>query len=158
MSGSVWVASYVLLWLAVLALGVTVLALLRQIGVLHTRLRPLGGHPANEGPPVGMPAPTLAGVEYSSASTTLLAFTSPTCAICASLLPGIDALRRQYKDVAVQVISHGPGTEVTFDAFAVASTPYVVLVDDDGLVSNKGVVNSLEQVEVMMEGAPATRA
>jgi hypothetical protein len=74
------------------------------------------------------------------------------------LLPGIDALRRQYKDVQVQVISHGPGTEVTFDAFRVSSTPYVILVDGDGLVAGKGVANSLEQVEVMLDGAAGARA
>src|SRR5687768_13784593 len=68
MSGSVWIASYVLLWLAVLALGATVLALLRQIGVLHARLRPLGGHPAGEGPEIDSQAPTLAGVDYERAS------------------------------------------------------------------------------------------
>ena len=42
MTGDVWIVSYVLLWLAVLGLSVMVVALLRQVGVLHTRLRPFG--------------------------------------------------------------------------------------------------------------------
>lgn len=41
MEGSVWVASYVLLWLTVLGLAAAVVALLRQIGVLHARLHSL---------------------------------------------------------------------------------------------------------------------
>jgi hypothetical protein len=38
MSGGVWMASYAALWAAVIVLLVMVLALVRQIGVLHTRL------------------------------------------------------------------------------------------------------------------------
>jgi len=41
MDGTIWIVSYVLLWIAVVVLGFTVIALLRQIGVLHTRVAPL---------------------------------------------------------------------------------------------------------------------
>ena len=50
MTGSVWIVSYVMLWVAVVVLGVTVVALLRQIGVLHLRVAPMGVHFAGRGP------------------------------------------------------------------------------------------------------------
>ena len=53
-----------LLTLAVLVLGVLVLALYRQVGVLSLRVAPRGAlELESEGPPVGTPAPALAGLE-----------------------------------------------------------------------------------------------
>jgi thiol-disulfide isomerase/thioredoxin len=152
-SGSVWVASYVLLWIAVLVLSVLVIALLRQVGVLHARLRPMGVHFAGEGPERLKPAPALDGVSWSDRRMTLVAFTSPTCEICKGLVPALQVLDRQYPDVGLVVLDHGPETAATFAAFNVSSTPYVVAVDGDGVVQGRGVANSLEQVEVLLEEA-----
>ena len=152
MSGSVWVASYVLLWLAVVALSLAVVALLRQVGVLHARLRPLGAHVAGEGPAVGAPAPRSDDVDYAASSLTVLAFTSPRCDVCRSLIPSLPYLERDYADdVRVVVLDHGPATAALFSAFNVHSTPYFVTVGPDGLVRGGGVANSLEQVEVLVE-------
>ena len=152
MSGGVWVASYVVLWLAVIGLSFTVVALLRQLGVLHARLRPLGVHAANEGPVVGAAAPPSARLDYGAARLTLLAFTSERCDVCRSLVPSLPFLRRDYAaDVAVVVLDHGPATAELFSAFNVSSTPYFVAVDTEGVVRGGGVANSLEQVEVLLE-------
>jgi hypothetical protein len=148
-SGSVWIASYVLLWLAVLVLAVTVVALLRQIGVLHARLRPVGTHFAGEGPERLAPAPPA--FDYARASMTLVAFFSPSCEICHALRPGLAAIRRSYRGVEVQVVEHGPGTEEVFAAFNVRSTPYFVTVDEAGIVKVRGIANTLDQLEVMLE-------
>ena len=51
--------SNVLLWIAVLLLGALVLALLRQIGVLHERVAPAGALVSQRGPAVGERAPVL---------------------------------------------------------------------------------------------------
>lgn len=153
MSGGVWIASYVLLWIAVLVLGFAVVALLRQIGVLHTRLRPLGVHFAGEGPEQHAPAPLPERFDYAATRLTLVAFTSPGCTICAGLLPGLRALDEQYRDVALEIVDHGPATLNVFAAFNVRSTPYLVAVDERGIVQARGVANSLEQVEVMIEEA-----
>jgi methylamine dehydrogenase accessory protein MauD len=152
MSGSVWVASYVLLWLAVVVLGLAVVALLRQVGVLHARLHPLGVHFGGEGPDVGTPAPTVAGLSYAAADLTLLAFTSPTCEVCALLKPSFEVIRRDYRDVQVAVVDLAD-VPATFDAFKVRSTPYLVAVDRAGSVRGRGVANSLEQVEELLEEA-----
>jgi thiol-disulfide isomerase/thioredoxin len=150
--GSVWVASYVVLWLAVLVLTVAVIALLRQIGVLHARLHPLGAHFGGEGPALESAAPPVDGVDYGRASITLLAFTSASCAVCKVLTPSFDALRRDYRDVTVVEVDL-EGRRSVFDSFQVRSTPYVVAVGQDGIVRGRGVVNSLEQIEEVLEGA-----
>ena len=152
MNGSAWVASYVVLWLLVLVLSVAVVALLRQIGVLHARLHPLGAHFGGEGPALESDAPLVEGVDYAQSGTTLLAFTSPTCEVCKVLAPSLDALRRDYRDVHVHTVDLDVARSV-FDAFKVRSTPYVVAVDRAGVVRGRGVVNSLEQIEEVLEAA-----
>jgi thiol-disulfide isomerase/thioredoxin len=152
MSGGVWVASYVVLWLAVIGLSLLAVALLRQLGVLHARLRPLGVHGANQGPTVGAPAPPSTRLDYGGAPLTLVAFTSDRCDVCRSLVPSLPYLQRDYADaVRLVVLDHGPGTAELFSAFNVSATPYFVAVDRDGVVRGGGVANSLEQVEVLVE-------
>jgi hypothetical protein len=152
MSGSVWIASYVILWFVVLGLAVAVIALLRQIGVLHARLHPLGANFAGEGPALESQAPELGDVAYDEAPLTLLAFTSASCEICKVLEPSFDALRRGYPEVQLREVALESARSV-FDAFNVRSTPYAVAVDAGGVVRGRGVVNSLEQIEELLETA-----
>lgn len=153
MTGGVWIASYVMLWVTVGVLALTVVALLRQIGVLHARLAPLGVHFAGEGPERLAPAPALPDVDYGEAALTLVAFTAPGCAVCEQLLPALRALRGQYRDVVVREILNGPATTQVFGDFRVRSTPYFVAVDRAGIVQGRGVANSLEQIELLIEEA-----
>jgi thiol-disulfide isomerase/thioredoxin len=156
MSGSVWLVSYVLLWLAVLVLGFSVVALLRQVGVLHLRVAPMGVHFAGEGPELDMPAPAVAGLgpgndvlDYSDAEHTVLAFTSPGCEICQVLKPDLSRLDRAYDDVRFEFVDHDEHPEI-FGRFKVRSTPYLVAVDHHGLVRARGVANTIDQVEEML--------
>ena len=153
MSGGVWIASYVMLWVAVVVLGLAVIALLRQVGVLHGRLAPLGAHFGGEGPDRLAPAPPLHGHDYAASRLTLVAFTSPGCTICTRLRPGLRALQQQYGEVEVRTVELGPGTEPVFAAFRVRSTPYFVTVDGNGIVRGRGIANSLEQIEVLLDEA-----
>ena len=153
MNGSLWIASYVLLWVAVLALAFAVVALLRQVGVLHARLHPLGVHFAGEGPELGALATQLPDLDYGARSVTLVAFTSPTCEVCATLRPSLAAFERTYPDVQLRVFDLDDRTRPTFDAFNVRSTPYLVAVDRTGTVKGRGVANSLEQVEELVQEA-----
>jgi hypothetical protein len=150
-NGSVWIASYVLLWFAVLGLSVVVVALLRQVGVLHTRLRPLGVHFAGEGPEPSDVAPPLPGVDYAAAAMTLVAFSSPRCEVCEALLPSLRIMERQYDDLRLVEVELGEQARPVFSAFNVRSTPYVVTIDRAGMVQGRGIANSLEQVEVLVE-------
>lgn len=151
MNGTAWVVSYVALWLLVVVLAVAVVALLRQIGVLHARLAPLGTHFAGEGPELDEPAPAV-GLDYAAVPLTVLVFTSPTCVVCRELGPSVEAMRRQYRELRVEVVDLGRdrGGQPVFDAFNVRSTPYVVTVDRQGVVRGRGVANSLEQIEVLV--------
>lgn len=153
MTGAAWVVSYVALWVAVLVLAAAVVVLLRQIGILHARLLPTGVHPGGEGPPPGLPAPPVPGLDFGAAPLTLVAFTSPTCALCAALRPSLAALGRAYPEVAVHVVDSAQPTAPVFTAFNVGSTPYIVAVDRAGVVRGGGVANSLEQLEILLEQA-----
>lgn len=90
--------SNLLLWLLVVVLALVVLALARQVGVLHERIAPAGALATAAGPEVGEPAPELTvpslaetavsvGGADPLARRTLLFFLSPTCPVCKTLLP-----------------------------------------------------------------------
>ena len=150
MSGGLWIVSYVMLWVAVCVLGLVVVVLLRQIGVLHARLHPMGVHFAGEGPPLGDQAPHAGPFEYDT-PLTLVAFTSPSCPVCETLKPGLRAIDREYRDVRLVEIEAGDATRSTFRAFRVNNTPYVVAVDGSGVVQGRGVANSLDQIEELVD-------
>lgn len=146
-----WLVAFIALWLLVAVLAVAVVALLRQIGVLHQRLAPMGVHFASEGPELDRRAPAV-GIDWSISSLTVMLFTSPTCVLCRELKPSLDAFRRQYRELRVQTIDLESEAEI-FDAMAVRSTPYVVAVDSAGMVRGRGVANSLEQIEELVREA-----
>ena len=98
-----WLVAFLALWLVVAVLAVAVVALLRQIGVLHQRLAPMGVHFASEGPVLDAPAPGV-GIDWSVSTLTVLLFTSPTCVLCRELKPSLDAFRRQYRELRVQTV------------------------------------------------------
>ena len=62
------VVSNVVLWVAVVALSVAVLALLRQVGVLHERVAPAGALVSRDGPSVGAPAPVVDVADWEGRS------------------------------------------------------------------------------------------
>ncbi len=146
-----WLVAFFALWLVVAVLAIAMVALLRQIGVLHQRLAPMGVHFASEGPALDTAAPAV-GIDWSVSVLTVLLFTSPTCVLCRELKPSLDAFRRQYRELRVQTIDLESDAAV-FDAMAVRSTPYVVAVDAAGVVRGRGVANSLEQIEELVREA-----
>ncbi len=97
------IVSNVVLWVAVLALVAVVLALARQIGVLHERIAPMGALVMDHGPATGDVAPIVQATALDGRSLmlgapdarqTLLFFLSPTCPVCKKLLPAIRSLAR----------------------------------------------------------------
>ena len=93
--------SVVLLWVAVIALGVLLWALSRQVGVLFERVAPMGALVTDAGPAVGSPSPsfTLRGIQSEPVSLggpsdkpTLVFFLSPTCPVCKKLIPVLKAM------------------------------------------------------------------
>jgi methylamine dehydrogenase accessory protein MauD len=100
--------SNVVLWIVVLALLAVVLALTRQVGVLHERIAPAGALMINRGLTVGEQAPVIEVVDLNGQPlkigatredglSTLLLFLSPTCPVCETLLPVLLSSRKHEK-------------------------------------------------------------
>jgi hypothetical protein len=136
-----WTVSYVVLWAAVLSLAALVLALYRQVGVLHLRLGPGRAfeHEA-EGLPLGEPAP-------DGTAGRLMVFTSHDCPICAQIVPGLRPLASDHAIAVERVRYEDDRGRVLYEQFLVPGTPYAVYVDSAGYVRAKGTINTLEQLE-----------
>lgn len=169
--------------LSVLVLGliVMVFALARQIGILFERISPVGAMVNDTGPKLGevSPAfnlPSLTGglVQIGAASPrhTLIFFLSPTCPICKKLLPVLKSIRQSESWLDVMLASDGEeARHRTFIASAeleafpyviseqlgvtyrVSRLPFAVLLDGEGVVKAKGLVNSREQLESLFNAA-----
>jgi methylamine dehydrogenase accessory protein MauD len=122
--------SNALLWVAVIALALLVLALARQVGVLHERVAPVGALAMGRGPRVGeaapaIEAPTLAGARLAlggasaDARGTLLFFLSPSCPVCKALLPALHSVIVR-EDPTLRLVYASDGPEPEHRAFAEA--------------------------------------
>jgi methylamine dehydrogenase accessory protein MauD len=167
--------SNAVLWIAVVALAAVVVALVRQIGVLHERLRPAGALAIQSGPRVGEPAPVVEAVDLAGTAhaigapgrDTLLFFLSPSCPVCKALLPVLASLARD--GLRVVLASDGARDEhVAFVArerielpyvlstplglaHRVGKLPWAVLLDASGIVRAQGLVNTREHLESLLE-------
>jgi methylamine dehydrogenase accessory protein MauD len=173
------IVGQVLSWLVILALVVALLALARQVGVLHMRVAPAGALQTSGGPAVGGKAPTvpahtlegkdvIVGGPAKDVPLRLLMFVSATCPLCKGLIP---AARSFAKDERVELTFVGDddaqvqrsliaaqglesyrfinGPEVG-QAFEVGKLPYAVLLDAEGTILSKGLVNSREHLESLV--------
>ncbi len=173
------IASNIILWLVVIGLLVLVIALARQIGILHERVAPVGALMPMNGPRLGEQiashtVSTLAGDAITlgepSAGRLLIYFLSPGCPVCKSLLPVIQAVEKQEADLRLIYASDGEsiGThqqyadsndipqsqyvlsrELGID-LGVNKLPFAVLLDDQGVLKARGLVNSREHIESLL--------
>lgn len=174
------IASNMLLWLAVLALLVVVIALSRQIGILYERIAPMGALMMDSGPKVGEAAPvfelpTLGGGQtrlgVPGARSTLVFFLSPTCPVCKKLLPILKSVKKA-EDGRLDIVLASDGNPAEHEAFRrradlgafpyvlstelgmryhISKLPYAVLIDASGRIRAKGLVNSREQLDSLFE-------
>ena len=170
------IVSNVLLWIAVLALLVVVIALSRQIGILYERVAPMGALMMDAGPKVGESAPlfeltTLDGAALrlggAQPRSTLVFFLSPTCPVCKKLLPILKSVRAA-EGRWLDIVFASDGERPAHDEFRrraaigdfpyvlsaelgmryqVSKLPYALLIDEAGRVRAKGLVNSREQLD-----------
>jgi len=123
-----FVVSQLVLWILMLGLAATVLALARQVGVLHERIAPVGALALGSGPKVGENAPhvvaqTLAGGIVSLGGSagdgrgTCLFFLSPTCPICKTLLPALHSVIAS-EDPTIRLIYASDGSPNEHRTFA----------------------------------------
>lgn len=134
------VISNIVLWFVVVSLLVIVLALTRQLGVLHERIAPAGALMLQRGLTVGEAVPQIEvtdlegralriGSPRNDGLSTLLLFVSPTCPVCESLLPALKSSRRD-EDSWLEVILASDGDVATHREFVRAKGlgifPYVL--------------------------------
>lgn len=173
--------SNAVLWCVVIALALVVLALARQVGVLHERVSPAGALMPTTGPKVGertQPATyrDLSGAEMSVGGpgpderATLVLWVSPTCPVCKALVPTALSLA-QAERLRLVFASDGDKLEqhqayvrdLRIDAYpyvvsqalgmsyAVSKLPFAILIGGDGVLKSKGLVNTREHLESLVE-------
>jgi methylamine dehydrogenase accessory protein MauD len=171
--------SQMLLWIVVIAQGVTILALARQIGVLHDRVAPAGALINGAGPGVGEQSPrmevhalagnaVIVGGKLAAGKALLMLFVSSTCPICKKLIPiaknfakserldvlfvgDADPIEQRKLIAQFELDEHCfvNGPEVGM-AYRIDKLPYAVLLDDAGMIAAKGLVNSREHFESLI--------
>lgn len=177
---SLWIISHAALWVLVLLELACIIALARQVGLLSMRIGPTGARTMNVGPEIGSVAPAILTLDIdgrevtlgvSRGRRTLLAFVSPVCSTCVRLVQALCSLQRSEKnnlDIILmssndydltEVRAFAEENHVTFPyvvssdlshAYNVQNTPYAVLVDAEGIVRAKGLVNHLEHLESLL--------
>jgi methylamine dehydrogenase accessory protein MauD len=176
---TVLLISNALVWIALIGLLLAVLALARQVGILHERLTPVGALTMDHGPKVGEPTPVftlpkLGGGEIRIGATAgrsqLLFFLSPTCPVCKQLLPVLRSLG-QHEGASLDVVLASDGALEAHQrfyvreklapfpyvlstdlgmAFRISKLPYAVLIGPGGVISAKGLINNREQLESLV--------
>ena len=171
--------SQMLLWIVVILQGVAILALARQIGVLHDRVAPAGALMTAAGPGVGEQSPRLevhalagnaitVGGKLAAGKALLMLFVSSTCPICKKLIPiaknfarseRLDVLfvgdadpveqRKLIREFELDEHCFVNGPEVGM-TYRIDKLPYAVLLDDAGMIAAKGLVNSREHFESLI--------
>jgi methylamine dehydrogenase accessory protein MauD len=171
--------SHVLLWIVVIAQGITIFALARQIGVLHARVAPAGALLSGGGPGVGERSPRIEvhamggnaitlGTPLAGGKALLLLFVSATCPICKLLIPIAKNFAKSER-LDVLFVGDADATEqrkllAQFDldehcfvngpevgmTYRIDKLPYAVLLDDAGVIAAKGLVNSREHLESLI--------
>ena len=173
--------SMVILWCVVIVLAIVVVALARQVGILHERVAPAGALMPTNGPKVGelTEAKTYAGLDGNAVTVggangagaaTLVLWVSPTCPVCRSLVPTAVSMS-EYERLQVIFASDGDdlaGHRTYVDSlgidrypylvsqalgmsYAVSKLPFAVLIGADGTLKSKGLVNTREHLESLVE-------
>jgi methylamine dehydrogenase accessory protein MauD len=171
----IWLVSYIVLWILVLALGVLVLLLYRQLGIMY--LGTAEGV-SRDGLPKGTRAPDFNLTDqYSNPQRlteyqgrpVLLLFGSPHCSPCRTLLPQLHDWARSHPDVGIiwlnaaspeESLKFASDTGATLpiapytpednlmDRYRVRVTPFLFMVDEEGVIRAKGLVNTKAGIDL----------
>jgi len=177
------IVSNVILWIVVIVLALVVLALARQVGILHERVAPAGALMPTSGPKVGELTEAMSvadihgktvtiGGPHASGMNTLVMFVSPTCPVCKSLVPTAKSLANAERN-RLELVFASDGdkleqhqayardlklerypyvlSEKLGMSFEVSKLPFAVLIGGDGTLKSKGLVNTREHLESLIE-------
>jgi Thiol-disulfide isomerase and thioredoxins len=173
------VVSQIVSWLVIVVFGLALLALARQVGILHTRVAPAGALTTSGGAAVGDDTAGLTGLALTGGTLAiggpkpgtalrLLMFVSAQCPLCKGLIP-IARSFAEHERVALTFVgdddpaaqqamieAHGLGAYPFVNDPAVGRTlgvsklPFAVLIDEQGQILSKGLVNSREHLESLV--------
>ena len=166
---TIWLAINSMLILIVIgALFLTI----RQVGILLNQVGPVGARGSTQGPRIGENitphVSSLSAVAGAPAGPSLYVFASESCAVCASVRKGAEALARYWSDRAVIRLVYdehpgsssigwlGRGLTLSHDPhlrgrLGVDLVPFAVMTNAAGEVIGKGVVNDGSQLESLLE-------
>lgn len=169
-----WAILIVVLWAVVLLEMALLLALYRQVGIVYLGQAPAR---ARDGLPLLALSPRWHGRDHRgndissdmfSGRPLLLVFADPNCGPCQTLMPDLhDFATAHADDVGVVVAASaderanrqmaeryfldvpvvGQENRVLADRFRVTVTPFMFLIDDEGRIRDKGIVNGRGQLE-----------
>ena len=166
-----------LLWTIVLLELLAIIVLARQVGVLHTRISPVGALSIGRGPQPGeavspIIAETLSGLPIqiggASAKARLLFFVAPSCPVCKTLLPFVKSVAKaepidllvvgddESSALADMATRFGLPADMVINnaeigrAFQVGKLPYGVMLSPDGTLAAHGLINSREHLESLI--------
>ena len=172
----------IILELAVILIGVlsvltavAVVALIRQVGVLHLRIQPVAGVTGAGGPPYGARLELPAGVAELArrrAERFLVGFLSPTCGVCSPLTGAFGRIARsagtdtggppghRRKPAGGRRLRPRPGRGLPALCGRPcelcrqrARSPWAIVTDESGKVIVSGGVNTLDHIEEMLAQA-----
>ena len=166
----IWLASYLLQWVLIGLLAFVVIGLMRQIGELRLRV----GEEREVGIAVGSKAPLFQGeglngavdLETMVGERLLVLFVHPTCPPCKELFRSLNGEPEQVEEQGARLVLVSGGSreqnrdmiaefklscplviqqehEIA-DLYGSSWTPYGFVVDTDGKIAGKGVVNNVD--------------
>lgn len=177
---SLFVVSHIAQWAVIVFTLVSVWAIVRQIGLLHRRIAPVGARMSGVGLEVGEPAPRFEATDIHGRPVqgpardrlTLLVFVSPGCPACGELMPAVRSIvrsERQHLDVVLIDVAATQAAEAREyvnqhrlehlpyvaagaigELYKVATPPYAILIGTDTRVVAKGLVNHLEHLDSLL--------
>ncbi len=176
------VISQIALWVLLLVMAALQLALLRQIGVIHERIAPMGALTLDKGPKEGESSPLFdlidlrkrrvkIGGANASGKSSLVFFLSPSCPVCKKMLPILKSSARTESNW-LEILFASDGEPAEHERFVnaqglgafpyilsqelgmtyrVGKLPYAVLIDETGVVRAKGLINTREHLESLIQ-------
>jgi methylamine dehydrogenase accessory protein MauD len=164
-----------LLAILTIANAIALIAIARQVGLLQIRLAPIPALTSDSGPSPGdrfVLPDDLAATWQPTRSTTVYVAISPTCSLCEPLLPGLKALSNAWNDeLTIALLSDAQADELqtyketkritlpilrhpeVMTMNGISGVPFAIVANRDGLIRAAGGINSLEQLEMLLDTA-----
>lgn len=184
----IWLVSYIILWLLVLGMGVLIFLLYRQLGVMYLGSAEgvsRDGLPVGSPAPDFNIQDQYGNMQHLAAyrgkKPLYLVFGSPGCTPCRVLMPQLNEWAAQHPEIQVvwlnaaspeetlkyasdmgadvPMIAITPDDKI-MERYRVRVTPFSFMVDEQGVIRAKGLVNAKAGIDLyyreMRTGRPGT--